>query len=312
MSQSILTVTLNPALDLTGHLPELKIGSVNLMQSGSLHPAGKGINVARVLRELGSQVAVTGLLGADNEGEFRQMFAQNQMDDHFMAVPGATRINVKLVEADGTVTDLNFPGVQVGEAELAMFEQHLLELAEKHEYIVLAGSLPRGITPDRCQMLVEELGRRGKKVIFDSSGQALAKGLQAKPYLVKPNEHELEEWAGRPLKTVEDLKQVAKELRAQGITHVVISRGADGVLWLADDQWWSARPPRMEVVSTVGAGDSMVAGLTWGLSQNLPTDRILRVASAVSALAVTQVGVGVADKQVLADLMAKIEVTRLN
>ena len=148
--------------------------------------------------------------------------------------------------------------------------------------------------------------------IFDSSGQALAKGLQAKPYLVKPNEHELEEWAGRPLKTVEDLKQVAKELRAQGITHVVISRGADGVLWLADDQWWSARPPRMEVVSTVGAGDSMVAGLTWGLSQNLPTVRILRVASAVSALAVTQVGVGVADKQVLADLMAKIEVTRLN
>ena len=96
------------------------------------------------------------------------------------------------------------------------------------------------------------------------------------------------------------------------IPHVVVSRGADGVLWRAGSSWWQAKPPRMNVVSTVGAGDSMVAGLAWGLSQSWPKEKILRLASAVSALAVTQIGVGVADPQQLADLMASIDVQQLS
>ena len=237
MSKPLLTVTLNPALDLTGHIGQIQVGSVNVVKSGSLHPAGKGINVARVLRDLGADVAVTGILGAGNQQAFRDLFKQCGLTDHFMTVPGDTRINVKMVEDSGDVTDLNFPGVAVAEDELKEFEARLLRQAEQHEYIVVAGSLPRGISAEASRDLIAKLQQKGAKVLFDSSKEALVKGLEAKPFLIKPNEVELAEWAGRPLETEAELRQEAEKLRAAGITNVVISRGADGVLWLADNEW---------------------------------------------------------------------------
>lgn len=312
MSKPILTVTLNPALDLTGHIDQIGVGHVNVVKSGSLHPAGKGINVARVLRDFGADVAVSGILGAGNQQAFRDLFQQHKMTDCFMAVPGDTRINVKMVEANGEVTDLNFPGVAVSDAELKEFEATLLRQAEQHEYVVVAGSLPRGVTPEASRDLIAKLQQKGVKVIFDSSKAALEKGLEAKPFLIKPNEVELAEWAGKPLETEAELRAEAEKLCAGGITNVVISRGADGVLWVSGDECWAAKPPRMEVVSTVGAGDSMVAGFAWGLSQGQSKEDILRLASAVSALAVTQIGVGVPNQQQLQDMMARIDVRRLS
>ena len=144
-------------------------------------------------------------------------------------------------------------------------------------------------------------------MLFDSSKHALVKGLEAKPFLIKPNEVELAEWAGQPLDTEADLRAEAEKLRAAWYHECRDFRGPDGVL-CADNEWWSAKPPRMEVVSTVGAGDSMVAGFAWGLSQGMDKEQILRLASAVSALAVTQIGVGVPNKQQLADMMARIDV----
>ena len=312
IAHSILTLTPNPALDLTGHLPQLQVGQVNLVRSGQLHPAGKGINVARVLKDLGAQVLVSGFLGQENQAPFQELFARCGLQDHFLAVAGATRINVKMVEANGQVTDLNFPGVTVGESELLCFEQRLQELLPQVEYVVMAGSLPRGLTPARLQQWLERLASQGKRVIFDSSGAAMEAGLAAKPFLIKPNEHELADWAGQPLESREQLMAAAESLQARyEIPNVVVSRGADGVLWLAGDRWWQGKPPRMSVVSTVGAGDSMVAGLTWGLSQEWPIEETLRLACAISALAVTQIGVGITDQQQLSTLMASIEVQQI-
>lgn len=309
----LLTLTLNPALDLTGHLDQMHVGEVNLVHSGHLHPAGKGINVARVLKDLGAQVLVSGFLGQENQAPFHELFRECGLGDHFLVVPGATRINVKMVEACGRVTDLNFPGVAVSEGELLQFEHRLQELLPQVEYVVVAGSLPRGMTPVHLRQWLHLLAEQGKKVLFDSSGAAMAEGLAAKPFLIKPNEHELADWAGQPLESLEALMAAAESLQQRyDIPHVVVSRGADGVLWRAGSSWWQAKPPRMSVVSTVGAGDSMVAGLAWGLSQSWPMDKILRLASAVSALAVTQIGVGVADAQQLADLMASIDVQQLS
>lgn len=312
MMQSILTITANPALDLTGHLPGLTVGEVNLVASGHLHPAGKGINVARVLKDLGGQVVVSGFLGKENQAPFHALFQEEGLIDQFLVVPGATRINVKMVEANGRVTDLNFPGVEVDDEARQAFEQRLHALVAEVEYVVVAGSLPRGLMPAHLATWLQQLRAAGKKVIFDSSGAALTAGLAAQPFLIKPNEHELADWAGRPLDTEDELLAAARELQQRfGIEHVVVSRGADGVLWLAQNECWRGQPPRMQVVSTVGAGDSMVAGLCWGLSQNWSIEQTLRLASAVSALAVTQIGVGIADQQALADMMASIRVEQV-
>ncbi|MGD6738437.1 1-phosphofructokinase [Photobacterium leiognathi subsp. mandapamensis] len=291
----VVTVTLNPALDLTGHLSTLTAGTVNVVDQGSLHPAGKGVNVAKVLAELGAEVTVTGLLGADNQEGFCQLFEQIGVTDKFVRVAGATRINVKLVEQDGRVSDINFPGVSVTRDDIAQFEATLFELAESHDVFVLAGSLPRGISPPQCALWIEKLQQLGKQVLFDSSKAAFEVGLEAKPWLVKPNDEELAEWAKRELVSESDIIEVAEQLSNKHIDNVVVSLGANGVMWRDNEGWLRAKPPKMTVVSTVGAGDTLVAGMCWGHLNGWNKAKTLSFATALSAYAVTQVGVGVDD-----------------
>ncbi len=292
---NVVTVTLNPALDLTGHLSTLTAGTVNVVDQGSLHPAGKGVNVAKVLAELGAEVTVTGLLGADNQEGFCQLFEQIGVTDKFVRVAGATRINVKLVEQDGRVSDINFPGVSVTRDDIAQFEATLFELAESHDVFVLAGSLPRDISPQQCALWIEKLQQLGKQVLFDSSKAAFEVGLEAKPWLVKPNDEELAEWAKRELVSESDIIEVAEQLSDKHIDNVVVSLGANGVMWRDSEGWLRAKPPKMTVVSTVGAGDTLVAGMCWGHLNGWNKAKTLSFATALSAYAVTQVGVGVDD-----------------
>ncbi|HGS4723827.1 TPA: 1-phosphofructokinase [Vibrio cholerae] len=312
MTKKVVTITLNPALDLTGSVNQLNVGSVSLVRQSSLHAAGKGVNVAKVLSELGAQVTVTGFLGRDNQELFCQLFEQLGVQDAFIRIAGATRINVKLVEQSGAVSDINFPGIQVTEADIEAFEATLQRLAQDHDYFVLAGSLPQGISPQRCAGWIAQLRSMNKKVLFDSSRDALLAGLDAKPWLIKPNDEELSQWCGRELTTLTDCQQAAVELAQKQIENIVISMGAEGVMWLHENQWLHAKPPKMPVVSTVGAGDTLVAGLCWGHMQRMEKESLLRFATALSALAVTQVGVGLGDREQLNTLQQQIQVSALH
>ncbi|MBD1577481.1 MULTISPECIES: 1-phosphofructokinase [Vibrio] len=304
----IVTITLNPALDLTGHLVDtLNVGTVSLVSKSTLHPAGKGVNVAKVLSDLGANVTVTGFLGADNQQAFNQLFEQMSANDRFIRVAGSTRINVKLVDTSSDVSDINFPGVQVDAAAIAEFEQTLLELAQDHDYFVMAGSLPQGISPQLCAQWIETLHQLGKKVIFDSSRAALKAGLNSHPWLIKPNDEELSELIGEELSDSQACQQAAQTLEQKGIANIVVSMGANGVMWLKQGQWRQATPPKMQVVSTVGAGDTLVAGMAWGHLQQWSEDDILSFATALSALAVTQVGVGVASLEAVSAIQQQVK-----
>lgn len=307
MTNKVVTITLNPALDLTGSLDVLNVGSVSLVKQGSLHAAGKGVNVAKVLSDLGAKVTVTGFLGRDNQELFCQLFDQMAAIDEFVRVDGATRINVKLVEKSGEVSDINFPGVEVTPLAIEQFERTLERLAADHDYFVLAGSLPQGISPALCASWIEKLHFMGKKVLFDSSRDALKAGLDAKPWLIKPNDEELSQFVGRELHTPEQCQAAAAQLAEKGIENIVVSMGANGVMWLNQHQWLHAKPPRMHVVSTVGAGDTLVAGLCWGHMQQMEKTELLTFATALSALAVTQVGVGMSNRKQLETLQQQIQ-----
>ena len=311
-TKKVVTVTLNPALDLTGHLPTLNLGTVNLIDKGNLHAAGKGINVAKVLTELGAEVTVTGLLGSDNEELFCQLFSELAINDQFVRVKGATRINVKLVEQCGRTSDMNFPGIEVSPQETAELENTLFRLAEDHDYFVIAGSLPKGLDPHLCASWIQQLHDMGKKVFFDSSRMALKAGIESSPWLIKPNDDELSELIGRQLQTPTECQKAAEELANKGIANIVVSMGADGVMWLNNGKWLQAQPPKMQVVSTVGAGDTLVAGLCWGHMQEMPKPELMTFATALSALAVTQIGVGVTNKQQVSELQQKIKFHELN
>ncbi|ASW82674.1 1-phosphofructokinase [Vibrio anguillarum] len=307
MTNKVVTITLNPALDLTGSLDVLNVGSVSLVKQGSLHAAGKGVNVAKVLSDLGAKVTVTGFLGRDNQALFCQLFDQMAAIDEFVRVDGATRINVKLVEQSGEVSDINFPGVEVTPLAIEQFERTLERLAADHDYFVLAGSLPQGISPALCASWIEKLHSMGKKVLFDSSRDDLKAGLDAKPWLIKPNDEELSQFVGRELHTPEQCQAAAAQLAEKGIENIVVSMGANGVMWLNQHQWLHAKPPRMQVVSTVGAGDTLVAGLCWGHMQQMEKTELLTFATALSALAVTQVGVGMSNRKQLETLQQQIQ-----
>lgn len=307
----VVTITLNPALDLTGSIKSLAVGSVSLADKGSLHAAGKGVNVAKVLSDLGAQVTVTGFLGRDNDGLFKQLFTDMNAKDAFIRVAGATRINVKLVEQNGQVSDINFPGVHVSAQAINEFEKGLFELAKTHQFFVLAGSLPQGISPELCASWIAKLHQMGKKVLFDSSRAALAAGLNAHPWLIKPNDEELSEFVGRELQTTESCQQAATDIATKGIENIVVSLGSKGVMWLQNSEqdtpiWRYAQPPKMQVVSTVGAGDTLVAGLCWGHMQSWPAQQIISFSTALSALAVAQVGVGVPDIEAVKALQKQV------
>lgn len=303
----VVTVTLNPALDLTGSLNKLIKGEVNLLETGSLHPAGKGINAAKVLAELGAAVTVTGFLGEENQRPFAELFHSLNINDQFIRVNGATRINVKIVEHSGQTSDLNFPGVSVNDSQLWQLENTLTELAESFDLFVLAGSLPQGVAPEYYAKLINKLQQAGKKVFFDSSNQALKAALQATPYLIKPNENELAVLVEKELDNDNEIKKTAEKLQRQGCENIVISLGENGVLWLDKTGWLKSTPPKMQVVSTVGAGDTLVAGLCWGELKQWSKAETLTFATALSAAAVSQVGVGISNLAELAELQKKVQ-----
>lgn len=307
----IATITLNTAFDLVGRLPRIQLGEVNTVETLGIYPAGKGINVAKVLHDLDLPVTVSGFLGEQNQGDFIQLFQQLNLDDRFQRVAGKTRINVKITETEADVTDLNFLGYEVSAQDWQQFVQQSLAWSRDYDLVAVCGSLPKGVDVTAFKAWLQALGQQ-TKVVLDSSNAALTAGLQAAPWLVKPNHRELEAWIGHPLNSLEEIIAAAKQLKAQGIANVIISMGAEGSLWISDQGVLQAQPPKCtNVVSTVGAGDSMVAGLIYGTQHAFSQEQTLRFASAVSALAVSQSNVGVADKQGLNQLLDQVKITKI-
>ncbi|MCY1393680.1 Tagatose-6-phosphate kinase [compost metagenome] len=304
---NILTITLNPALDLTVELPAVRLGEVNRSEVLHSHAAGKGLNVAQVLADLGHNLTVSGFLGEDNRQPFEALFARRGFVDAFIRVPGETRSNIKLAETNGRITDLNGVGPWVDEQAQQALLARLEQIAAGHDAVVVAGSLPRGVSAQWLQGLLERLKAMGLPVALDTSGAALRAGIAAGPWLVKPNAEELAEAMGDGLGQA----AAAQALRARGIEHVVISQGADGVSWFSRQPALQALPPKVKVASTVGAGDSLVAGMVHGLLSQHSAEQTLRMATAIAAMAVTQIGFGITDSARLAQLERDVRISAL-
>ncbi|OCG17648.1 1-phosphofructokinase [Gilliamella sp. App6-5] len=308
MTYRIATITLNPAYDLLGFCPKVELGDVNLVQTNALLAAGKGINVAKVLSDLDVQLTVGGFLGKENRDGFNLLFKSLNVVDKFETIAGRTRINVKLTEENSEVTDLNFSGFTISEQDWQSFVKNSLEWLKDIDMVAISGSLPAGVSLDKFTNWMEQVKAICPKIVFDSSRDALVAGLKAKPWLIKPNDKELEMWIGRKLSTLDDVKKAAMELVNGGVDNVIISLGSKGALWVTKNEAWLAKPPKCQVVSTVGAGDSMVAGLMYGLITEQSIKDTLVFASSVAALSVGQAGVGIAERQAVNNMLEKIEI----
>lgn len=308
MAYRVATITLNPAYDLLGFCPKVELGDVNLVHTNALLAAGKGINVAKVLTDLEVKLTVGGFLGKENRDGFNLLFKSLGVVDKFQTINGQTRINVKLTEQNSEVTDLNFSGFAISEQDWQNFVTSSLEWLKEIDMVAICGSLPAGVSLDSFTRWMEQVKTICPKIVFDSSREALVAGLKAKPWLIKPNDKELEMWVGRKLPSLPEIKTAAMELIDAGVENVVISLGSKGALWVTKNEAWLAKPPKCKVVSTVGAGDSMVGGLMYGLLTNQSIKDTLVFASSVAALSVEQAGVGIPDRQAVTNMLEKIEI----
>ena len=288
----VVTVTINPAIDQTITIPNFTAGAVNRVQTSQMDPGGKGINVAAFLADFGQPVTVTGFLGADNDGIFCRLFERKAIEDRCVRIAGQTRIGVKVSdEVLHQTTDINFPGETPSPADIGRLFEILADLAATHEWFVLSGSIPHGVSAGIYAEMLRKLA--GKKVILDTSGEGFRLALPAQPWLIKPNVEELSEYAGKPLDSpIAILEQARAVMRRYNIHSVVISMGKEGAIFVEGTETVWAVPPAVEVKSTVGAGDAMVAGIVAGKIHGLALAECARLATAFSVTAISHIGSG--------------------
>ncbi len=263
----IATVTLNPSLDEWVEVPTLRTGVLHRARSFARYPGGKGINVSRVIHELGGRSVAYAFTGGGDGQMLRHALARLGITGVFVSVHGATRNNYKILTTrPRALTEINTPGPRVRAGDVRRLGRALLGRGRRLACATLCGSLPPGASAGVYAQWIRMLRARRVPVVLDTSGAALRLGVAARPFLIKPNRQEAEELLGRRLPGRAALIEAARALVARGVEVVILSLGAEGALLACAREravWW-ARPPRVRVNSGVGAGDSLVAGFLVG------------------------------------------------
>ena len=255
----IYTVTVNPSIDYIVQLNELTLGEVNRMDYDNKLPGGKGINVSRILKELGLDNTAWGFLGGFT-GEFvKEALEKTGLKTNFTPIKADTRINVKIkAQAE---TEINGRGPELTKEEIAAFTAQFDKLTAD-DVVIFAGSLVPSLSDDFYFDLIKVIRQKGAQFVIDTTGESLLKTLPENPLVVKPNNHELAELFGVKLNSIDDIVKYGKKLLEMGAQHVLISMAGDGGLMIAKDKVYRSYAPKGTVINSVGAGDSMIGGFT--------------------------------------------------
>jgi 1-phosphofructokinase len=305
----ITTVTLNPTIDKSLVVPRFEVGKTNRGEVRRTDAGGKGINVAKAVKEFGAEVCALGFVAGSNGQFILEALAASGIPADFINVPGETRVNLKIHDpVCATETELNEPGFQVLPEHLEAMKQKIREYGSRCDVMVFSGSLPPGAPPETYAELISIAGVLGARCMLDTGGSALRCGLEARPLLTKPNRAEVEGLLQERLNTRSELAEAARKLLEMGAEEAVISLGADGAIAATRKDLLSARPPAVAPRSSVGAGDAMVAALAFGEVKHLPFRESFRLAMAASAAAVTMEGSKVADLALIQSLIPLVQV----
>jgi 1-phosphofructokinase len=256
----IVTLTLNPSLDRTVEVDALERGTLVRTSEPVLEAGGKGVVVARALTANGvSALGIVAVAGAEG-AELSHLLERDGIVCRFVPVSGRTRSNLTICEPDGTVTKINEPGSPLTDADVAALATAVRTSVRDGDWLVLSGSTPPQFEASRVATLLAEATAAGASIAVDSSGDALEAALASRPRIVKPNRAELAELVGRPLGSVAEVMAAAEEVRARGVEYVVVSLGAEGALMVGPDGMLMGESHVDQIRSTVGAGDSFLAG----------------------------------------------------
>lgn len=308
----ITTISLNPSIDRTVNVERLVQGSLNRVTSSHSVAAGKGINVALAVAALGMDAECIGFMYREGSKLFEKRLMMNSAAYNFVWCEGSVRTNIKILDqSTQTITEINEPGVRVNDNDLKRMSELVAMHAENSDYLVLAGSLPPGCPADYYRTLIESVEGLGCRCVLDADGEALRHGLQARPFMIKPNRYELEMVSGHELKTLGEIRDAALKYIAMGVSIVAVSLGAEGALITDGDETLYAPRLNIDVRSTVGAGDSMVAGMVCGLiGDNDLEDTFRKGVACATARCMTE-GHKVLDKTIYKALLDMVQIERL-
>jgi 1-phosphofructokinase family hexose kinase len=292
----IVTVTLNAAVDRTLLVPNFLVGQRHRASVGFLSAGGKGINVGRALKRLGVPVVCTGLAGGRNGTLLVEELTQEGILNDFVRIRGESRTSTAVLDPTSNVyTEINEWGPEIAEDELDTLREKLAYLTQGAEFVVFAGSLPRGVEADFFAEVVRDAGRRHQRAVVDTDGEPLRVGTAAEPYLVAPNVREAEELVGHEFVDDEDLAGALDEIAELGARNVLITLETGCYALLREDRnemRLRARVPELEPVSRIGAGDTLLAGFLAARAAGRSFEDAVRSAVATGAASVLEPGPG--------------------
>lgn len=308
----ITTISLNPSIDRTVNVEHFTTGGLNRVVSAHSVAAGKGINVALAASALGVDAECIGFMYREGSKLFEKRLMVNSTAYNFVWCEGSVRTNIKVFDQSrGEITEINESGAHVSENDLKRMTDLVALHAENTDYLVLAGSLPPGCPPDYYRTLIQSVDGLGCRCILDADGERMRYGLEARPYMIKPNRFELEMMTGRELKTLADIRDAAQHYIDMGVSVVAVSLGGDGAMITDGSEAFFAPRMNIEVRSTVGAGDSMVAGLACGfMGENSLEDAFRMGVACATARCMTE-GYQVIDKAVYKSLLSQVQVEKI-
>jgi len=308
----IATVTLNPSLDQHVVVENLVLDEANRWISYGREPGGKGINVSRVVCELGGDTKAYGFVGGFHGGLLKTILKQKDVPCDFTLIKGETRSNFIITDLRShRQTRISAPGPEIADGELKKLIGKINSIKPKPKYVVFAGSVPPGVPVDIYKKMIEKTKSLGIVTVLDSADQWLKEGIKAKPDIIKPNVREAQDLLGVELKIEEDIVYAVKTMISSGVKVAAISRGREGMIIADKSVVLKVVPPDVQVMSTVGAGDSSVAGLVLELSHGGSLENASRYAVAAGTAATQTSGTELCHKADVQKILPQVMVERL-
>ena len=302
----IYTITLNPAFDVHANAEHFEAFRENLARVESRQAGGKGINISRALVQLGVKNRAVMVLGDRNAAEFKEELSWAGVDCLALERPGRIRENLTLHCPNAPETRISFTGFAVEDGILEEIEA-VLEIGQD-TVVTFTGRIGDGMSLDAAKAFLARLKVKGARIVLDSRSFDMLDVLQVKPWLIKPNQEEISQYLGRPVETMEQAVEAAKEFAAGGIDNVIVSMGGQGAVLVSGDNVHLAIPPKIIPISTIGAGDSSVAGF---LAAPPEAAEQLKLAVACGTAACLTEGSLPPEKNTVEALFAQIKVEKL-
>ena len=308
----IKTLTLNPALDKTIIVKDFKLNNVNRIKEVFKDAGGKGINVSKMLHNLDEKTKAAGFLGGYAGQFIRSELDKMGLNHNFVEIDDETRTNIKMVDKkQNTFTDLNEQGGRITSDNINELKQNIFADLKADDILTLSGSIPPGVNNNIYGELIETAKRKNIKTILDAEGELFKKGVESGPTIIKPNDHELSLYFKQVFTNLNEMIKAAQNFFEFDIEMVMLSLGKKGAIFLNKENTIKIEPLKIDVKSTVGAGDAMVAGLALGLVQNLPVEEMIKLAAAASSASLINNGTQMGKQEEVEHFKQEIELKYL-